>query len=73
MPPKPSTPSELAAIVVCTATVLIVPGLVGLAYGHLAPPEKRDVAVAAPYYGGWALGLGLFVAITFRIVRKVSG
>ena len=69
---KPSTPSELAVIAICAAVVLIVLGLAGLAYGHFAPPEKQEVAVAVAYYGGWSLGIGLFVAVSFWVVRRFS-
>jgi len=36
---KPSIPSELAALALCAAVLLIVLGLAGLAYSFLAPGE----------------------------------
>ncbi len=72
MAPKPSTASELAVVAVCAAILLIALGLAGLACGHLAPPEKQEFAIAATHYGGWSLGVGLFVAVAWWIARKVS-
>jgi hypothetical protein len=69
---KPSTPSGLAVIAVCASPLLIVLGLAGLAYGHFAPPEKRELALALTYYGGLSLGIGVFIAIAFWVVRRFS-
>ncbi len=72
MPPRPSTPSELAVIAFCASPLLMVLGLAGLAYGHWAPPDKHELAVSLTYYGGLSFAIGVFIAIAFWVVRRFT-
>jgi hypothetical protein len=69
---KPPTASELAVMAFGASAALIVLGLVGLAYGFFAPPEKREIAVALTYYGGGSLGLGVLIALATWAVRRFT-
>jgi hypothetical protein len=69
-PTKPPTPPEVAVIVVLVAATLIVLGGVAMVLGFVAPIEKHAIAVQAIRYGAWSLGIGLAIAIVFRLYIK---
>jgi len=50
----------------------IVLGVVALVVAFRAPAEKHDTAVALMHYGGWFLGIGVFIAFAFWLVRRFT-
>jgi hypothetical protein len=69
-PSREPTPSEYAVLVVFVAVVLIIIGLVALAMGLHAPPEKHEVAIELEYRGLWFLGTGIAIAFAYWVFRR---
>jgi hypothetical protein len=70
-PSKRPTPSEYAVIAVVISGALILLGTVALIAAFRAPPEKHGVALRLVHYGGWSLGIGLFVGFMFWLARRL--
>jgi len=65
--PKPPTPSEYAVLLVFSAGVLILLGIVALVMALRAPPEKHDLAIHLEHVGLCSLGLGTGLAFIFLL------
>jgi hypothetical protein len=71
-PDKRPTPGEYAVIAVVISGALIVLGSVALIAAFRAPPEKHEIAAALAHRGSWSLGIGLFIAFAFWLVRRFT-
>ena len=69
---KRPTPSEYAVIAIVISAALIVLGLVALVVAFRAPAEKHDAAVLLTHYGIWSVGIGVFIAFVFWLVRRFT-
>lgn len=72
LPTRPPTPGEYAVLAVFASFLLVLLGIVTLTLGYLAPPEKQEVAAEAIRYGAISLGLGIFIAVAFGIIRRIT-
>ncbi len=70
---KSPTPAEIAVLTLVMVGLLIGFGLTGLAVAWQAPPEKHDLAHALNFLSSCSLGLGILLALTYRIVRRWLG
>jgi hypothetical protein len=71
-PDKRPTPGEYEVIAVVISGALIVLGSIALIAAFRAPPEKHEVALELACRGGWSLGIGLFIAFAFWLVRRLT-
>lgn len=72
-PTQKPTPSEYAVLTVLASAVCIVLGVVALVVAFRAPEEKQELA-AVVMRGGWvSLGIGLTIAVAFRLFRRFAG
>ena len=69
---KRSTPSEYAVIAVAISAALILLGVIALVVAFRAPSEKHEVAASLTHYGGWSIGIGVFIAFAFWLFRRSS-
>ena len=69
-PTKSPTPAEYAVIALVVAGLLIIFGAIGLTTGLLAVPEKAETSAALTKLGAASLGLGLFVAVAYWVIRR---
>ena len=72
LPDKRPAPGELTVIVVVLSSTLIMLGAIALLVALQAPPGKATLAAALIHYGGWSLGIGVFVAFAYFIVRRIT-
>lgn len=69
---RPPTPSEYALIALGLAGLLILFGLVGLGFRIFDAPQQIEVAAALTHYSGWSLALGVFIGVSYWLVRRFS-
>jgi len=72
-PSRKPTPSEYAVLVVFISAVFIILGIIALVVGFRAPIEKHDLAVTLECRGAWCLGIGVAIAIGFRLFLRILG
>jgi L-asparagine transporter-like permease len=57
-------------LVVFTAVLFIVLGVIALVVAFRAPAEKHELAVALAHRGFWLLGIGGAIAFGFWLFRR---
>ena len=70
---KSPTHGEIGVLTWVMVGLLVGFGLTGLVVAYRAPPEKHDLALALNFLSGCSLGLGILLAIIYRIVRRWLG
>lgn len=70
IPSRETTPSEYAVLVVFSAAVFIIFGVIALVAAFRAPAEKHELAVALEHQGFWLLGIGGAIAIGYWLFRR---
>ncbi len=71
-PTKKPTSAEFAVLILFTAALLIILGVVALVMGFRAPAEKHALAVALESGGAWTLGIGATIGIGFWLFRRFA-
>jgi protein-S-isoprenylcysteine O-methyltransferase Ste14 len=71
-PSKKTTPAECAVLVVFSAAVFVILGIVALVVAVRAPAEKHELAVALAYRGFWCLGIGIAIAVVYWLFRRLK-
>jgi uncharacterized membrane protein (DUF4010 family) len=69
---KRPTPSEYAVIAVVISGAFMLLGCIALIAAFRAPPEKHELALALLHRGSWSLGVGVFIAFAFWLVRRFT-
>jgi hypothetical protein len=70
-PSREPTPSEYAVLVVFTAAVFIIIGVVALTMAFRVPAEKHELAVALAHRGLWSLGIGVAIIVAYWLFRRL--
>jgi hypothetical protein len=70
-PSRPTTSSEYVVLIAFISVVFIVLGIIALAVGFRAPPEKHEMAVALESRGALCLGIGAAIAFGFWLFRRL--
>ena len=69
-PDRRPTPSEYAVIAVVFASSFIVLGISALVFAFRASSDHPVAAAALANRGWWFLGIGIFIAFAFWLVRR---
>jgi hypothetical protein len=66
------TPQEYAVFAIFASSLFVGLGLLGLSIAYFAPTEKLELSRALAYLSCWSMGIGLFIAAAYQLVRRWS-
>ena len=72
LPSKKPTPSEYAVLVVASALLFVVIGIIALVFAVRAPESKHEAAVALAHLGFWCLGIGGAIGLAYWLHRRLK-
>ncbi len=70
---KPPTLGEIGVLTWIMVGLLFGFGVVGLVVAHRAPPDKQDLAHALNFLSSCSLGLGVMLAVIYKIIHRWLG